>query len=115
MPRDVAVEGPRAGVVGVVLQDNVRRVGRGATLDQLGVAALRVGLVDDFTIPLSEPLSEHVEVVAVQMHGVGRYEFVVDYEAHGGVGAEVMDGPLFGVGEVAGDGERKDGVTSGGG
>lgn len=33
VPRDVAMEGPRAGVIGVVLQDNVCRVGRGATLD----------------------------------------------------------------------------------
>ena len=78
----------------------------------MGISALRVRLVGDFTIPLSEALSEHVEVVAVQMHGVGRYEFVVNYEAHGGVGAEVMDGPSFGVGEVAGIGEGKDGVTA---
>lgn len=95
------MEGPRAGVIGVVLQDNVCRVGWGATLDQLRIAALRVRLVGDLTVPLSEALGEHVEVVPVQMHGVGRYECVVDYEAHGGVGAEVMDGPVFGVGEVA--------------
>lgn len=71
MPRDVAMEGPRAGVIGVVLQDNVCRVGRGAPLDQLRITALRIRLVGDLTIPLSEALSEHVEVVTVQMHRVG--------------------------------------------
>ena len=115
MPRDVAMEGPRTGVIGVVLQDNVCRVGRAATLDQLRIAALRICLVGDLTIPRSETLGEHVEVVTVQMHGVGRYECVVDYETHGGVGAEVMGRPVFGVGEVARVSERKDGVTKGGG
>ena len=39
-------------------------------------------------------------------------EGVVDYEADGGVGVEVVDGP-FGVrvGEVAGVGEGEDGVA----
>ena len=43
-------------------------------------------------------------------------ELVVDDEAHGGVGAEVVDGPLgVWVGEVACVGEGEDGVAGGGG
>ena len=71
VPCDMAMEGPRAGIIGEVLQDNVCRPGRGATLDQLRIAALRIRLVGDFSIPFAETLGEHVEVVAVQMHGVG--------------------------------------------
>ena len=58
-------------------------------------------LVGDDAVPGPLALGEHVEVVAVQMHGVRCYEIVIDYEAHGGVGAEVVDGPVFRVGEVA--------------
>ena len=112
MPRDVAVEGPRAGVVGVVLQDDVGRVRRvGGALDELGVAALRVLRVGDDAVPGAETLGEHVEVVAVEMHGVGRDEGVVDYEADGGVGVEVVDCPVGRVGEVAGVGEGQDWVA----
>ena len=113
MPRDVAVEGPRARVVRVVLQDDVGRVRGVAVLDELGVAALRVLRVGDAAVPGADALGEHVEVVAVEVHGVGGVELVVDDEAHGGVGAEVEDGP-FGVvrvGDVACVGEGEDGVA----
>ena len=43
-------------------------------------------------------------------------ELVVDYEAHGGVGAEVVDGPLgVRVGEIACVGVGEDGGAGGGG
>ena len=71
VPCDVAMEGPRARVVGVVLQDDVCRVRGSAALDQLRVAALRVLLVRDDSVPFPETLGEHVEIVAVEMHGVG--------------------------------------------
>ncbi len=102
MPRNVAMEGPGARVIGVVLQNNVRRVRWGTTLEELGVTALRVFRVGDLPVPCPETLGEHVEVVAVEMHRMGRQELIVDYEAHRGVGAEVVDGP-FGVrvGEIA--------------
>ena len=54
----------------------------------------------DNPIPGSCTFSEHIEVVAVKMHWVGGWKFVVDYEAHGGVGAKVVDVPIRGVGEV---------------
>lgn len=82
VPGDVAMEGPRAWVVRVVLQDDVPGLaGCVGTLDQLRVATLRVLLVGDFTVPRSLTLCEHVEVVAVEMHGVGGNEIVVDYKA----------------------------------
>ena len=108
VPCDVAVERPRAWVVREVLQDNVCRSVRSPALNQLGITALGVGLVGDFAVPLSETFGEHVEVVAVQMHRVGCQELVVNHKAHGGVGAKVVDGPLFGIGEVARVGKRED-------
>ena len=65
------MEGPRARVVGVVLQNDVCRVRGSAALDQLRISALRVYLVGDNAVPFPETLGEHVEVVAVEMHGVG--------------------------------------------
>ena len=81
----------------------------------MGIAALRVLRVRDLTVPDSEALGEHVEIVAVEMHGVGWWEYVVDYKAHGGIGAEVVDQPVgVGVGEIARVGEREDrGATKG--
>ena len=47
---------------------------------------------------------------------MGGEELVVDYEADGGVGAEVVDGPLgVRVGEIACVGEGEDGVAGDGG
>ena len=111
MPCDVAMEGPRARVIGGVLQDNICWIGRSPTLNQLGITALGVRLVSDLAIPFSETFSKHVEVVTVQMHWVGCQECVVNHKAHGGVGAKVMDGPVLGIGEIAGVGERKDWVV----
>lgn len=54
--------------------------------------------------------------MAVQVHGVRGEELVVDDEADGGVGAEVVDGPLgVRVGEIACVGEGEDGVAGDGG
>ena len=112
VPRDVAMEGPRARIVGVVLQHDVCRVRGRAALDELRVAALRVFLVRDGAVPFAETLGEDIEIMPVEMHGVGGEECVVDYEAHGGVGVEVVDGPFWvWVGEIALIGEREDRVA----
>lgn len=64
-------------------------------------------------VPGAEALGEYVEVVAVKMHGVKGCKLVVDDEAHGGVGAEVVDRPVgVRVGEIACVGEGEDGVAS---
>ena len=111
MPCDVAMEGPRAGVIRFVLHDNVCWIGRSPTLNQLGITALGVRLIGDLAVPFSETFSKHVEVVAVQMHWVGCQECVVNHKAHRGVGAKVVDGPFLGIGEVARVGKREDRVV----
>lgn len=74
------------------------------------IAALRVLRVSDDAVPGSKAIGEHVEVVAVEMHGVGGREFIVDYETHGGVGIEVVNLPVgVGVGEIASIREGEDG------
>ena len=116
VPRNVAMEGPRAGIVRVVLQNDVCRICYGASLDQLGVTALRVLRVGDVAVPYAEALGEHVEIVSVEMHWVGGGDRVIHYETHGGVGSEVEDGPVgVGVGKIARVREGKDGVAVDGG
>lgn len=66
--------------------------------------------VSDDAVPGSKAIGQHVEVVAVEMHGVGSREVIIDYEAHGGVGIEVVDLPIgVGVREIASVGERENG------
>ena len=55
----------------------------------------------DDAIPLSETFGKHVEVVAVEMHGVGSYECVIDNKTHRRVGAEVIGVPDIWVREIA--------------
>ena len=59
VPRNVTMERPDAGVVRVVLYDEVA-VG----LQELHVTALRIGLVDYGAIPCTCALGQDVEVVA---------------------------------------------------
>ena len=66
--------------------------------------------VSDNAVPGSKALGEHVEVVTVEMHGMGGREVIIDYEAHGGVGIEVVDLPIgVGVGEIPSIGEGENG------
>lgn len=111
----MAMERPHAGVVGVVLQHDVSRRSGGARLDELYVATLGVLLVGDGAVPGADALGEDVEIVAVQMHGVGGREFVLDDDADGGVVAEVVGVPLrvVGVGDVALVGEDEHWVAGG--
>lgn len=96
------MEGPSAWIIRLVLQDNVSRFRHRATSDQLRIATLRVLRVGDDAVPFSGTLGEHVEVVAVKVHGMGCQECIVDHETHGGVGVEVVDIPVrVGVGEIA--------------
>ena len=58
MPSNVAVEWPDTWVVEVDLHDEVA-IGT----NELGIAALRVGSVDDCAVPLAYPFSQDVKVV----------------------------------------------------
>ena len=105
MPRDVAMERPDAWIIGLVLQDNEAWFGEGDGLSEdLYVAALGVLLMGYRAVPETGAFGEDVEVVAVEMHGVGgEWEEVVNDQADGRVGAEIVDVPLGveGEGEVA--------------
>lgn len=104
MPRDMAMERPDTGVVQVVLHDHVA-----VRADELDVAALRVGRVDDAAaVPVSRAFGEDLHVVAVEMHGMRGGRRIIDDDAHGAVGAEVLDVPFVGVGEVSLLGEQED-------
>ena len=79
MPRNVAMERPDARIIGLVLQNDIARVSSCAWADELHVAALGVLLVNDGAVPETVAFGEDVEVVAVEVHGVGgELEFVVD-------------------------------------
>ena len=109
VPRDMAMERPHAWIVRVELQNQVSwllyPVFGDARLDKLRVATLRVREVH-VPLPLPCALSQHPEVVPVQVHGVrgpAHVEEVAQDNADGGGGAEVVDVPLWvvGVGGVA--------------
>ncbi len=110
MPRDMAMERPHARIVGLILQDKIPRGSSAAPLHYLHVTTLSVLLIDDDSIPRSHTFGEDVEVVPVEMHGMGSSEFVLHDEADGGVVAKVVDVPLrvLGVGRVALVCEEKD-------
>ncbi len=118
MPVDVAMEGTDPRVIGLVLDDEVARLATvgAAGLEQLDVAPLRVLDVLHGAVPGADAFGEDVEVVSVEVHGVGGGEVVADDDADGGVGAEVVDVPLGveGVGEVALVGEDEEGGAEGG-
>jgi len=112
LPGDVAMQRPHARVVGIDLEDEVAgRIRR--PLQELHVSPLWVLRVGDRSVPGAEAFGQDPEVVAVEVHGVDEGGEVADDEADGGVGAEVVDGPLGvgGVGDVAELGEEEDGVV----
>lgn len=109
----MAVKGPRAWVIGIILQNDESGICCRAGLDELYIPTLRIMRISYDAVPGSCTFGEHVEVVAVKMHRVGGPDFVVNYEADGGIGAEVVHIPLgVGVRKVACVGEREDGVAS---
>lgn len=73
MPRDVAVKGPYARVVGVVLQHEVA-----VWLHHLHVAPVGEGVVCYAAVPGAGAFGEDEEVVPVEMHGVEGGEVVFD-------------------------------------
>lgn len=87
-PSKVAVQAPHASIArGVELDGEVARA-RG---HELRVAALRVRGPDDGAVPPARADGEDLEVVPVQVDGVGHGVGVGEDEADGGVGAKVED------------------------
>lgn len=65
-------------------------------MEELRVAALRVGRVGDGgAVPGAEAFGEDPHVVAVEVHGVGVRDVVVEDYAYGGVGAGVVEVPFW--------------------
>jgi len=93
MPGDMAMQRPSTGIVSCELDHDV-----GVSGDELNVASLRVCCVGESLARVVAGVRragcEDEEIVSVEMHGVGGEGWVVDYEAYGGVGAEVVDVPL---------------------
>ena len=115
VPRDVAMERPHARIIHVELHNDIpRRAARVSGRQDLHVAALRVVHVRDLPVPRACSRGEDKEVVPVEVHRVeSEWDVAVDDEAHGGVGAEVVDVPLrvLRVGDVALVGEEEDWVV----
>ena len=109
----MAVERPHTRVIRLILQHDIPRRTSGARLHDLHVATLSIRLVDDFAVPGPDALRQDVEIMAVQMHGVGGTELVLDDNSYGAVVAEIVDIPLWvvGVREVALIRQHEDGVT----
>lgn len=68
MPRNMAVKGPHAWVVGIILSDNVAVWSQ--HLDVATLWVLRVG--DRLTVPEAVAFMEYVHVVAVKVHWLYR-------------------------------------------
>ena len=62
-------------------------------------------------VPFADAFSYHPEVVAVEMHGMRGLDFVVQDDADGGVGAEVVDVGVDGIGCVSLVGEEEERIT----
>lgn len=87
VPDDVAVHQPSARIVSFEADDGVSGGGTRAfgASEHHGVTAGRVDEVqgrDQAVVPRSVALTQHAHVVAVQMHGVGSEELVLDDEVH---------------------------------
>ena len=77
-------------------EDDVGRNGGALSrLYELDISHLRVGRVRYSSVPVPKAFSQDVEVVAVDVDGVGaESEEVLEYDTDGRVGAEVMDIPF---------------------
>ena len=112
MPRDMAMERPHARIIRIVLQHQIpRRILVFRPLHNLHIAARGGGVIRDFPVPFPLAFGQDEEIVAVEVHRVVCADAVTDDEADGGVAAEVVDGPLWGVGVggVSRGGEEEDG------
>jgi hypothetical protein len=96
MPSDMTMKWPSTGIVRCHLDDDV-----GVGWDDLNIATLGIKRVGEGSAgPVASswsPCSQDKEIVPVKMDWVCGYRRVVDDEADGGVGAEVVDVPLDNV------------------
>ena len=114
MPRDMAMQWPHPRIIGIEFQYEIPwLVVACSGLYHLRVSSLRVDGVD-CAVPGAYAVGYDPGIVAVEMHGVGDVGLVVvEDDADGGVGAEVVDIPLGvgWVGCVSLVGEEEDRIT----
>lgn len=96
MPRNVTMEWPYAWVIRDKLDDDEPGVSRvQGALNELHVTSLSILLMDNGAVPDALPLGQNVEVMAVQMHRVGSTAEILEKDPNAGVGAEVVNIPLW--------------------
>ena len=113
MPCDMTVQRPSARIVRFVFNDQIAWLGRrslGHNLDVAPDGVRRVGSLDG-AVPGLDTVREDPEVVAMEMHGVGDLEKILDVDTHRRVGAEIVDVCFFGKIEIAGGRLGEDGVA----
>jgi len=98
------MEWPGTRVIIVPLQhDERRRVGVLSILKNLHITSLCIIRVDNCTIPITEALSKHIEIVTVKMHWVSAELTVVpENNTNAAVSADVDDVPFFLKCQIAG-------------
>lgn len=94
---------PNPRIVRHKLHHKKPRRRRTTRAQKLHVSSLRIFRIRHAAVPNPAALGEHPEVVSVQMHRMNERGAIVQHDAHGGVGAEVVNVPLgvTGVGDVA--------------
>jgi len=102
VPRNVAMHWPNTWVIiGPLYNDEAWCVVIWSRSEDLNIANLRVCCVDNSAIPISSSLSENVEVVTVQMHGMRSVgEVVLEDKLNSGICAKVEHVPLWLEGHV---------------
>ena len=111
MPRNMAMERPHTRIISVEFQHQIPRPSpRFGCLKDLRVAPLGIDGVDG-AVPFADAFGYDPEIVTVEVHGVGGGDFVVQDDADGGVGAEIVDVGVERVGCVSLVGEEEERVA----
>jgi hypothetical protein len=97
MPSNMAMERPNSRIVRIELHYHVTLRPNQLNIATLGVVAIG----DGDPVPVSGPFVQNLHVVPVKMHWVRGGGGVVDDDADGGVGAEVLSVPFGGVCEIS--------------
>lgn len=105
MPSNMAMERPNPRVISQEINNSIAHALRKRIpkIDELRIPSLRVLRSRDHSIPLSYPLRDDPEVVAMEVHWVCEGGQAAQNETNGCVLTEVEDVPLrvIGIGGIA--------------
>lgn len=97
MPRNMTMQWPSSRVICLDLKHDML-----TSRKLLYVSSLRIGGVDNSTIPVPRALMEDHEIVAMHVHWMRREaNWIVNHEGDGIVGVVVVDVPFRRVGKVS--------------